>query len=497
VTENGDKYRVYLDGGVGQGLNDTQSEGHGPRIMDDVPFCLGIVGDFSGGGRRIEEEDFSGLAGARLHRVTPENVLDLAGLSPRIVLDELAEGLPQLSVSFSRMEDFHPYSLFRHLDLFRQLRETREQLRAGGVVEEPEEAPPLTPPNQAGSGLLDAVLGETEQEPPPMGSAMDEDLDAFLRRVVRPHVLGTTPDHSEKIGDLDLRTSRLMGTLMSAPAFKELETLWRSVVFLLSRIEVSTNLRVYLIDVSEKELVADILSTDEPSEWAFAHTVLNPVSENGEELQWAALLGAFEFGGEQHHIPLLQRIGLLAESGEIPWFGGGHATLLGSSSIHAQPDPRDWTEPLDSLWIQLRSRPEAESLNLSFPGFLLRAPYGPDGGKVKRFDFTQESDIPEDLLWGNPCFLWGVVLARAFSRSGWNLRVGGQESVSEIPMHTSGNDWGTPVSATLSHSAASRVREMGLSPLIAIRGETQVRLLGFGSVSTSEKGLKSWWNSPV
>ncbi|MBT8396597.1 MAG: hypothetical protein HKO65_10115, partial [Gemmatimonadetes bacterium] len=364
----------------------------------------------------------------------------------------------------------------------------------------PDDAEAPGPPpaaSESDNGLLDAVLGETERPPLSPGSAIEEDLDAFLRRVVRPHVVGRTPDHSEQLAALDRRTSRLMTALMDSPAFQELEALWRSVVFLLSQVEVSTSLRVYLIDVSVKELMADILSTDEPTEWRFAHTVLNPVSENGEELRWAALLGAFEFGGSPHHMPLLQRIGLLSESGGVPWFAGAHPSLFGSRSVHDQPDQRDWNDPLDPLWVDLRQRPEADYLSLTFPGFLLRAPYGPDGGKTRRFEFVQGSASPEDSLWGNPCILWGVVLARAFARSGWNLRIEGQETVSQLAMHPTPDGWGTPVEAVLSHSAAVRVREMGVNPVIAIRGEPEVRLTGFRSVSHSEKGLRSWWISPA
>jgi type VI secretion system protein ImpC len=412
-------------------------------------------------------------------------------------VNRLTDGLAEISVPFSTMESFHPDSLFGRLDIFHQFRDARERLKTGGKPDDAEATGPPPPAAESDSGLLDAVLGETERETPPAGSAIEEDLGAFLRRVVKPHVVGKTPDHSEQLTELDLRTSRLMNALMSAPAFQKLEALWRSVIFLLSRVEVSTNLRVYLIDVSEEELRADILSTDEPTEWGFAHTVLNPISENGEELRWAALLGAFEFGGKPHHIPLLQRIGLLSESGGIPWFAGAHPSLFGSRSVHDQPDQRDWTDPLDPLWVDLRERPEADYLSLSFPGFLLRAPYGSNGGKTKRFDFVQKSSLPEDSLWGNPCILWGVVLARAFARSGWNLRIEGQEAVSQLAMHPTPDGWGTAVKAILSHSAASRVREMGVNPVIAIRGEPQVRLLGFGSVSHSEKGLKSWWNSPV
>jgi type VI secretion system protein ImpC len=253
---------------------------------------------------------------------------------------------------------------------------------------------------------------------------------------------------------------------------------------------------VYLIDVSEAELVSDLLSTDDPTEWGFAHAVLNPISEKGEELRWAALLGAFEFGRDPHHVPLLQRIGLLAESGQIPWFAGADPSLLGSRSLQDQPEPRDWTEPLDPLWEELREKPEAEWINLALPGFLLRPPYGPEGGKAKRFEFTEEAAFPQDLLWGNPSVLWGVVLAREFARSGWDMRTGGRRTVSQIPLHATPDGWATCVRTNFSVTGASRAQEMGLNPVVSPRNEPEVHLHGLESISTPAKGLRAWWESP-
>jgi type VI secretion system protein ImpC len=509
VRENDDKYRVYLDGGVGQDLYDPQPMTSDPQHSANVPFCLGIVGDFSGRQSRLQRRERPDLAGRPLLRVTPENVLNLAGLTPEIGLSESPEGVSDLSLQFSTLDDFHPDRLYGRLHSFRRHRDAKDRLESGGggveaEREEPEVSGGPREPEEAGgasgplpgSGLLDAILGETERETPKAGTDMEEDLDAFIRRVVRPHVVETDPDRTGKIGEMDRNISGLMTALMHTPEFREMEALWRSVVFLLSRIEVSTNLRVYLIDVSEAELVADLLSTDEPTEWGFAHTMLRPVSENGEELRWAALLGTFEFGRDAHQVPLLQRIGLLAESGEIPWFSGGHSSLLGSRSLQDQPNPEDWTEDLDPLWVELRANPEAEWINLSLPGFLLRTPYGPDGGKTKRFDYAEEAVFPKDLLWGSPSVLWGVALAREFTRFGWSLRVGGQQTVSQIPIHPTQKGWLTCLQGTLSVTAASRAREMGLNPIVAARNEPEAHFHGPRSISTSDRSLRAWWGDP-
>lgn len=503
VRENDNNNRVYLDEGVGQDPHDPKPSFQEVQRLEDLPFCIGIVGDFSGGGRLGNVSENPELARRPIRRVTPENVLDFAGLSPEILVTGLSEAPSGTPIQLSAMEDLHPNTLYAKLALFARHREARERLLAGGALEPGEPEDPPKPPDTdepsvpGGTDLLDAVLGETAAETEAARPELEEDLDAFLRRVVRPHILKTEPDQSDQIEELDRQTDILMGHLLGAPPLKKMEALWRSVVFLLSRVEVSSRLRIYLIDVSEQELASDLLSTDEPAEWGFAHTVLNPISEHGEEIRWGALLGQFNFGNEPDQLHLLQRIGLLAESGGVPWFAGAQVSLLGAQSLRDQTDPRDWTDAVDPLWHQLRENPEAEWISLSLPGFLLRAPYGPRTKGAKRFTSDQSGISPEGLPWGNPSILCGVVLAQEFARSGWEIRPHGRSTLSQLPMVFSSEDRTTCLEENLSISAATQIREMGLIPVVANRNESELRLQGLDSISAGNKGIRAWWENPL
>jgi len=507
VSERGDTYRVYLDGGVGQDLDEATAKAREPIPTRDTPFCLGIVGPFSGMREPSEGGDAHEAVRKPLRRVTPENVRELTGLNPILMLGQDA-GATRLR--FRGLDDFHPDELVRQQEIFRPLREERSGIAPGeeasgkpGAKEgrsaemDPEKEPEREGPG-SGAGLLDAVLGETGNSAPsgPEPSSLDEDLDDFVRRAVRPHLVDARTDPDGRKAATELRMADLLRRLLHDPRFQELEALWRSVVFLLSRIQVGTNLRVYLVDVSEAELMEDLLSTDEPTEWGFAHTILNPVSEHGEALRWGALIGAFRFGHHPLHVPLLQRLGLLAESAQVPWISGADGTFLGCESLSAQPDPRDWNDPTDPLWEELREHPEAEWIHLALPGFLLRAPYGPDGAPTKTLAFDEKAEFPGDLLWGNPAILAGLALAERFSRSGWSLDPGGRHEATELPLAAGPDGHLTCVEIRLSQTAASEVRQRGLNPVLSPRNEPRLFLEGWRSISTSPAAFMAWWQNP-
>jgi type VI secretion system protein ImpC len=294
---------------------------------------------------------------------------------------------------------------------------------------------------------------------------------------------------------LDKEISQALSEVLHDGAFKSLESLWRGVVFLLSRIEVKSALRVYLIDIPKSELVSDLLASDDPTEWSLGGLVLGPVSEHGEELRWAGLIGAYTFGSYEEDVHLLQRIGLLAEAAEVPWFSAGDSALLGCESIETAPDPRDWTDPVDPLWSQFRGNPEASWISLLHPEFLLRSPHGIDGRGAESFDFIEWVAGSGDLLWGNPAILCGIGLAWAFAASGWGLGPPAQITIDNVPVFTTPEEMTIPVRGLLSHSGGARVHESGLSPVLASRNEAVLRVPGIRTVSSLENTVKAWWIS--
>ena len=67
----------------------------------------------------------------------------------------------------------------------------------------------------------------------------------------------------------------------------------------------------------------------------------------------------------------------------------------------------------------MRTLPDAETIGLALPRFLLRLPYGKKTFSAESFDFEEFEGAPghEDYLWGNSAFAVALRLGRAFNEA--------------------------------------------------------------------------------
>ena len=505
--------KIHLDAG---GLTDPA----GARPVRDIPFCIAVLGDFSG--RAGPDRESDGGPDWKATRVTPDNMPELAGLTPQLDL-HLAGGPRQpVRLEFTRLEDFHPDALFRRLPLFAELQEARAAVKEGrdsGFAftpqpgEEPEAAPSAEPtevpgpdhsPPLSGSGLLDAIVEEAAPSTRDAHGA-DQEIQDFVRSVVRPHLVRPTPDRTAELEAIDRATTVLMREVLRHEDFRALESLWRALVFLLSRIDTTGKVRVYIVDVSRAELERDLFETEDSGR-SRLHALLTAPDQAPVSGRWALSVGAYAFGATPDEVSVLERVAQVARAADVPWLSGGDTCLAGCESFDRTPDPRDWSEPWAGDWARIRKAPEAAWLGLALPRFLAREPYGTDSGpRCRTFEFNEEPEFKEEpddgeptrrraLLWGNPAFLCAVLLAQAFARSDWGFSTDAVLDVGQVPLARSASAHEAPVLTEhrLDPAAAQRFAKAGLMPLVAFPYEARIRLGGIHPVAPPP--LRAWWN---
>jgi type VI secretion system protein ImpC len=147
----------------------------------------------------------------------------------------------------------------------------------------------------------------------------------------------------------------------------------------------------------------------------------------------------------------------------------------------------------------VRKLPEASSLGLALPRFLLRQPYGQRSEPIDGFPFEELPDgsAHEAYLWGNPAILCGFVLADAFQAEGWEMQAEGSGEVGDLPVYKFTEEGETKVKpcaeAWLSEHGGEAILSQGLMPLLSIKGRDAVRLGELRSVSSSTSRLNGRW----
>ena len=501
MSRDQDRFRVELDVGAG---SERREKSAAPirKPTADTPFCIGLIGDFSGRESRGIVERGRALAARRPLRVDRDNLDEVrARVAPELVLD--VGNRSRVSVRFAALDDFHPDRLYERLPHLRTLHEASALPVSSPALPERER----TSPAPAGS-VLDQILGDAPL--PPGGAALaaapterhsparDTSLDEYVRRAVAPHLVpNADPARQRAQARVDTQIETEMRALMHHPSFQSLEALWRGVDFLVRRLETDEMLRVYIIDISKSELAADLAIRVDGQPSGMRHLLVDASVGTLGAMPWAVLAGCYTFGANDDDVGLLTRVATLARTAGAPWLAAAHPELVGTPSFGVAPDVDDWSRDVSPTWTELRQSSDARFLGLALPRFLLRLPYGreTDATEVMKFEELEQASDHEAYLWGNPALACTLLLGEAFTESGWALRP--HLDITGLPLHVIRT--GTDVEAlpcaeaVLPERAMQRVLDRGLMPLLSMKGGDAVRLGRFQSIADPVASLAGRW----
>ena len=477
----------------------------------ETPFCLAALGDFSG---RANRKALEPVGQRRPALVDCDNFGEvMAKLGAKLRLPHPQRPQEALEIRFERLEDFHPDELLKRVAPWAKARELRDQLlnpaTSSGAATELQSLLGQTASSTPESPLAPAAGGESDQDalsrllgnapkqnPAPRPASSGVDISNLIRSIVAPSAGPSPhPQQTALLSALDLETAAQLRAVLHHPDFQALEAAWRGIDLLVRNLEASETLKLYLIDVSKEELAADLTAQEDLRLTGACQLILKPASN----VAWAVLVGNYAFENSLEDIELLGRLARISAQAGAPFLAGASPHLVGSESFATRPDPDDWTRPISpecsQAWQTLRELPEAASIGLVLPRFLLRQPYGKESEPIDAFPF-EELPAPhahESFLWGNPAFVCGYIFAEAFLADGWEMNPTGYGEITGLPVFKFKEDGETQVKpcaeAWLSDRAADRILSRGLMPLLSIKGRDAARLASLQSVATPSKLL--------
>jgi type VI secretion system protein ImpC len=488
------------------------------RPTSETPFCIAILGDFTGRENRGICEP-STIGDRRVWQVDRDNFDEvLASLHPQLQFP--TEGGVPLIFRFTELEDFHPDRLFNN-EAFQRLKSLREQVQDSstfkgiaeriGILPVPindpvRESARVTAPDAvrlASGSLLDEMIEETESrvalEPPPRINEVKE----FARQLAAKYAV-SAPDfrQPEVIASVDRAIGDTMRTILHHRDFQALEAIWRAAFLLVRRLETGPQLKIFLLDISKQELAADLRPSESLRETGIFRQIIDKTVETPGADPFTIAIGAFSFGSTIEDLQLLAKLARVADGAGAVLLAEADPQLLGCSSLVESPSPRDWKgSELQSSWKQIRSLPESARIGLALPRFLLRLPYGKETSRVDTFEFEECNGSPnhDDYLWGNPAFVVALMVGQSFEDAGWEMQLGHRSQIANLPLHTyraEGDLRAKPCAEVLlTEEAVERVLDQGVIPLVSYKGRDEVRVGRFQSIAEPPGLLKGRWNA--
>ncbi len=490
-----------------------------PKTNPNSPFCIAILGDFSGRSNRSLHQPET-ISNRRLIEIDCDNFEQvMARLNISLNLN-FAEG-EGIQLAIKELDDFHPDELYEKLETFSKLRSLRRRLKNNNSFAEAaaeiqswnpaNESPAIQPASptdtdvneaiQADAGnLLNSILDS--QQSSGASNATVSQIDRLIKSVVAPYVEpAADPRQDELISTVDQATQTHMRDILHHTDFQALESAWQSVNFLIKRVETDTSLKIKILDISKQELQADLAVDDMTTSAIYKLFCERPEGDD----PCSVLLGNYSFSDSVDDVLSLAGIGSIAQQAGAPFIAAANETLAGCESFATTPDYGDWnhsiSEGVKSAWQMLRQSSVAAYIGLALPRFLLRLPYGKQTRPIDSFTFEEMPDkhCHACYLWGNAAFIKVELLARNFKKRGWQMQPGEEYQTDSLPVHCYKEDGETmskPVAEILlTEKGGEIISQQGLMPLWSVKNSDAIRSSDFRSVDENGQTIIGRWVS--
>lgn len=533
----------HANGTASDNLFNNQS----PRLK------IAIVGDFSG--RESRGECYTDDIHSRpAYEITRDNFSEIfSQLGIRLQLP-----ICDAPIEFMEFEDLHPDYLYSRVPLFEKFIELKQKLlnpeqfepaarEIRGWLDTAQPICSAESPRRAQTSdfTLESILGRLAHHAA-YAPAADQDVSRLIRSIVAPYVQQREdPRQADLLAAVSEATQQTMRSIMHHSAYQQLEASWRSVHWLIRRLDLDGGIDLHLLDISKEELLADLQQADDDLEQAqiFHRLVTSQIAEGSTPYQ--LVLGDFLVTGTDDDLGLLIDMGTLAEAAGSCFICGASSSLAGfpclaSAVVHNEPQP---PEPgFTDTWTAIRDYSGSRHVIAASPRFMLRQPYGSKTGTTECFDYEELSGNEElsrdeplngneqlnrseplnrnkqlnrknkragehndhhNYLWGNSGYLVTLLLGQYFLDGGSDLNALVGSTVGDLPLHYYGagrrsrNDpFATgikPCAETLlTDSAAQQFRTRGLCTVRSVMNQDKVMIPRLNSLHLSGQLVKPW-----
>lgn len=481
-----------------------------PSTTADSQQChVLILADFSGRAHRSLSEA-KRLASRKIIEVDRDNLEEVFTQLDVTLQLPLADA----PIRFREFDDLHPDFIHERVPLFDQLRALKRRLNNPATFAAA--AAEISGPSAAEKSAA-AVTGQTAQtasddlldsllQSPTAQAASGGDVQALIRQIAAPYVIPRPDPRLDELQNaVDESSAQLLRKILHSSAFQSLEASWRGLYLLTRRLETDGNLKLFIADISLDEIIADAeQDADDETPVSQLHKLLVEQRAGTGATPFGLILGDYRFEDRPEQVSALALLGDIAQQLGSSFIAGGSERLAGCTSLHAQPDPADWTltpsTEFTDCWHTLREDPVSQHIALVAPRFLLRLPYGKRTSPISAFAFEElpAQDAHDFYLWGNGGWLVTLLLADAWSRNGKPTSSPAAD-IGDLPLHVrqeAGESQVTPCAEILmTDTTASALQQAGLTVIRSVQNQDVVRVTSHFSLSDTGALLQGRWTT--
>lgn len=481
----------------------------------EIPLRIIVLGDFAPEMPEVADWSVSSL----LLNVTPSSFSRvMQQLKPSLTLDvpNRINNKPKtltIQLNFSDMKAFRPEGIIQQVKELADLLEIRklvsqlkdqkltlpefdERIQQTGADPEwlerfhqmlsEKASPPAKPIPEIPDELspLDSLLAKMD-----MGDDQQTPVDDFIGAIIQPKRGGQKPDSSATatvIAELDRTLSEQVDEILHHEKFQQLESRWRGLKFLVDRTDFRENIRIELLSVHKDDLRDAVYQNIFPQEY-------NELTE----MPLSMMIADHEFDQTPEDMELLGDMAQMSASIHVPFIASVGLAFFGVETaveLADLPMLRSYFKrPEYAKWNALRDNEDSQYIALVMPRFLLRLPYGPDGKRVKGFDFTENAASSKEHLWGRGVFAVAAAIVRSFAASGWSTQIMGLNSggmVENLPVwthHTAGKDVHIPLEVSMPQNREREFMDNGFALLSSRINDDKAYVMGAPTIHRPKK----------
>ncbi len=366
-------------------------------------------------------------------------------------------------------------------------------------------SPEEQPKSDALVGEQDDFASLLQREFRPKNDEARDAVQTAVRTLAAQALLGTamvSDDVARTIealtAEIDRKLSAQLNEILHCEAFRDLESAWRGLHYLVSHADGDERVKVRVLNVSKVELFKS-LKKYKGGAWdqspLFKKIYEQEFGQFGGE-PYGALIGDYYFDHSVHDVELLGQIAKIGASAHAPFISAASPELLFMESWDKLADPRDITKlfgtPDHANWRALRESVDSRYIGLTLPRFMVRPPYGAKTNPVDGFVFEEDvrGGDAERYVWANSAYAMGANIAESFKTYGWCSRIRGVESggsVTDLPVTTFSTDDGgidvkCPTEVAISDRREAELSKNGFLPLVQMKGTAVAAFIGAQSL---------------